>query len=168
MATIIREEIDAAFAALVRAFGMSPPMTAPSPVAEPATPVNGELLHRTLEHLTANPAEHQQTVWARRTETGRIVGCLAYHATRLAGRVLDWNRGSYLQRDLRGDQCGHLIPDGRGGPVDIFEAARRELRLDNFQARRLFSPLRSLQEQWEMAEEFTGGAITPPWKKEQM
>jgi hypothetical protein len=140
---------------------------APEPQTEPAAPAitqdTVDLFRRALEYITEHPAEHDQTIWARRTETG-IVGCLGYHAARLAGHTMDWERGKgpercfFCGKDHR-NESSYVVAATPDGITHVSEAAQAALGLTHQQADRLFDPSLTVDEQWRLAGEFTNGAI---------
>jgi hypothetical protein len=167
--TIGTTDIDSAFASLVASLsGMRLNLRTVQEI-DPDTqsvksapaPINVDLLQGALDHITENPAEHDQRVWARRKSTGEIVGCLAYHVTRLVGRELSWPP-KWLE-ELRGEaglgECAHVVPEHGVEAQHMFEAARLALGLSCPQANVLFHPCTTLDEQWKLAAEYTNGAI---------
>jgi hypothetical protein len=160
-------ELNAAFDAIVTRIALStepvPTRSESVPQRAPVPTINVDLFRRALEHITDNPAEHDQRIWARRTETG-IVGCLGYHAARLAGHTMDWTRSTGSERcwfcshDHR-NESAYVVADNAEGATHIFEAARTALGLNEYQANCLFRVGVTLNEQWRLAEQFTNGAI---------
>jgi hypothetical protein len=123
-----------------------------------------DLFQRALEYVTEHPAEHDQSIWAKRTETG-IVGCLAYHVVRLAGHTMDWEHGKGPQRCWscnrdHSNESSYVVAENADGHTHVSDAARVALGLSQTQADLLFRPYTSLARQWRYAEEFTNGAIT--------
>lgn len=168
--TITRDldaELNAAFNEIVaRIESLAQPRSAKQPEAEPAPAITQDtvdLFRRALEYITEHPAEHDQSVWARRTETG-VVGCLGYHAARLAGHTLDWKRGMgpercfFCGKDHR-NESSYVVADNADGITHVSEAAQVALGLTHQQANRLFDPSLTVDEQWRLAGEFTNGAI---------
>lgn len=113
---------------------------------------NVALLQQALEHVTEHPEQHDQGTWARRTPTG-VVGCLAYHITRLAGHVECWSPNW-----ASGDETGFVATATNARTMR--EVAREELGATVDQTTSLFSPWNSLDKLWQLAEEYTNGQIT--------
>jgi hypothetical protein len=147
--------IEDLFQALIAQLSWAPFM--PRPEA-PNININTPLLAGTLTYLTEHPEEHDQTEWSRPENDGTVVGCVAYHAARLAGHTMD---RSLAGRD---GQCAHVAGIGCTGVGTelnhLFGVAQNELGLTHEQALRLFSPFNTLGKLWALAEEFTGGAVT--------
>jgi hypothetical protein len=138
-----------------------------SDAPEASTEVNVELFQRALDYVTANPQEHDQSIWARRTDNG-IVGCLGYHTARLAGHTMDWKRNGHPSFGSRcwfcdsdhSNESVHVVTEG--GRVHVFDVAQQALGLTARQANLLFHPTVTLAQQWKYATEYTNGAITVP------
>lgn len=161
-------DFDSAFASIVRQLhsaavqAIEPVPAAPSPThaPEPTTDVevNVELFQRALESITDNPETHQQNVWARRSETGDIIGCLAYHVSRLTGHTVRWSNSPWT--GLPRYESGYVIADNSTDVIPMFTAARMALGLSHAQANLLFHPGNDTHELWEMAGKFTNGQVT--------
>ena len=121
-----------------------------SPTPTTASPeVNVELLGQVMEYITEHPEEHDQKVWAQRTRTG-VVGCVAYHTTRLSGRELHWP--SQCNGEARFVQDGENV-------TPIFVAARDALGLTSQQADVLFDAANDLTGLWSIAGTLSNGHL---------
>lgn len=128
------------------------PPPAPAPATAPNTVMTDQqvdLLQRSLDHITEHPEQHDQTTWARRTPTGDIVGCFAYHAAVLAGHTVTVGSMSC--------GCCWTVKDSNGRYVS--EIARDALGLTYDQADQLYRDDNSLNRLWELAGEFSEGRV---------
>lgn len=118
--------------------------------------INIPLLRKTLEYITAHPAEWNQGVWGSRVYDGdvcRTSHCLAGHAVVLNGDELSWTRNHY-----NGVRLAFIdAPD-----VSIRDRAQELLGLTYYQAGQLFESGNSLRKLWALAGEFTNGEIEAP------
>ncbi|MGH3985924.1 MAG: hypothetical protein ACRDTZ_01220 [Pseudonocardiaceae bacterium] len=122
---------------------------------QPSTRVNATRLQSALEHITAHPEEHDQSVWSRPLPTGGTAGCLAYHAALVAGYTMDPGLADIV------DGLNAYVRSPSGQVAEhVEQVARRELGLDAPQARRLFDPLQKIDSLWAIAEEITDGQVT--------
>lgn len=120
-----------------------------------------ERLRDVLEHVTAHPDEHNQTVWAWRADLDIALTkmiphcgtamCLAGHTVVLAGRKIDWATAT------RSGEAVRVVDGGR-----ISDEARKLLGLAYDQAEALFDDGNSLADLWRIAGELTDGAIVSP------
>jgi hypothetical protein len=165
MAIATELDFNAMFADLAARIHFTNPSTPPTPPATETVEakageveVNVELFRTALEGITDHPETHHQNVWARRNETGDIIGCLAYHVTRLTGHTVRWSNSPWT--GLPRYESGYVIPDNSTDAVPMYEAARMALGLTHTQANHLFHPLNETDDLWAMAENFTNGQIT--------
>lgn len=92
---------------------------------------NAPLLRRTLEHIKANPQQHDQTVWRTTTACG-TVACYAGWAAELAGG--EWIGGGDLLVAVPEDDGKEVFFDA----IDAAARAQRILGLTEDQADALF------------------------------
>lgn len=122
--------------------------------------VNVPLLRKCLEHITEHPEEWSQAEWAIQSACGTRC-CLAGTAVTLAGYEIDWH-----DVDDEVNVAGYVKTDdpllAETGAVHIAEAATRELNLPDWAAARLFHGGNDLADLWQLASEYTGGAIEIP------
>lgn len=114
----------------------------PSRPTVPATEMTDEqvnLLQQALDYITSNPLEHNQGIYGYRKPSGQVVGCVAFHVARIAGRV-------------------EFTADAGGIPGSAMNA----LGITQAQARELFAPDLSVSDLWTIAGRFSGGRITRP------
>lgn len=122
------------------------------------TTVNVELLRRVLEHITAHPETWNQGVWAAGAKGCGTAYCAAGHAVVMTGHKIDW-------ASAYDGVAEFVIDEGITNPAwhpTISEVAEAELGLTYEQAEELFEGDNTLAELWDLAEQFTDGAITPP------
>ena len=114
---------------------------------------NVPLLRKVLEHITAHPEEWNQEWWAvKSTESSCGTACC------VAGWTVSW-AGHGFQWDSEGRSSVYLKEDDMRS---IPHVAQDLLGLSPQQANTLFFSGNSLQDLWELANEFTGGEIEIP------
>lgn len=117
------------------------------------TTVNIPLLRKVLDHVTAHPEEHNQSMWGVRTSCGTAY-CIAGHALVMSGVQLGWEDTA--------DGYGYATVDVTKDGEQIHDAARRVLGLDDVQAYLLFDPNNSRDRAWAIAADITDGKIQRP------
>jgi len=150
---LTNEEVAAEFTRLVAKLALMKPVG-----YFRARPLDEALLQESLDHITEHPETHNQTVWASKTPSGEIVGCLAYHVLRIAGATLEWKKGDCSCGDPECQAGIECTLDGEA--VSIQEGARVRLGLSHGEAAALFSPWTSITMMWRIAEEITEGRVT--------
>jgi hypothetical protein len=112
-----------------------------------------------MDYITANPMEHNQRVWARRS-TGQgkecVQGCVAHHAARLAGYQPIWDPE---WTNAGGTESGYVRSDSDPTRFTALEVARRALGLTAYQAGRFFEPHNTLDDLWHLAGMITNGQV---------
>jgi hypothetical protein len=120
--------------------------------------LNIPLLTKVLDHITANPLEWGQGVWATETECG-TAACVAGWAVIMSGHTLEfedmhmWDR--LTGRRLNTGPSARRTTDGE----PIADVARRELGLNVDQSKYLFADHRDLDDLWNLANAFSNGEI---------
>lgn len=144
----------------------SPSQVAPTRLSPPPAPprqVNVALFRDALQEITDNPESHDQDVWAKRTANGTVVGCLAYHVTRLAGHQLNWAPG-WAHSD--GYHTGYVLDANGNSGGCMCDVAARLLGISSYQSVELFGPGNTIDQLWAIAGRLTNGEITrPPARK---
>lgn len=133
-----------------------------SPDEDPVIDV--ERLRRLLEHLTANPREHDQTMWGQRFHDDlggacRTSYCAAGWAVVLDGRcTIKWRTDPYMKTF---DSAAHAI-DQNGEMHTIRNLACNLLGFSYDQGSRFFDSTNSLYRLWGYATVWTDGEIQRP------
>jgi hypothetical protein len=108
------------------------------------------LFQAVLDHVTDNPGELDQGYYWRPADNAcGTAGCIAGHTVVMTGHEIrfgHWISSAFYCVD------GRLISD----------VAQVELGLSDDQAGRLFEAENSLPQLWDLASEFTNGAIKVP------
>jgi len=111
------------------------------------------LLQKVLDHVTAHPEEHDQSVWARQTPCGTSM-CVAGHTAAMCGWDLDrsvWSPMTGFSRVLRDNVPRH-----------VSDVAAEELGLTTHEADVLFDGWNTLADLWWVARKLGGDEVAVP------
>jgi hypothetical protein len=114
---------------------------------------NIPLIRKTLEHIEAHPDEHNQAVWAKKTECGAQF-CFAGWAVMLAEEVEPF----WVDFEENGTLASYVITSD-GLKASIMEEAQKLLGLTECERNLLFMESYTLDELRSSIRRVTGGEV---------